>query len=56
MEKIMEEYGGVIITAGVIAAFVTLMLVWIGTDEKSVVYQAFNNVFTYLFNNTGLTS
>lgn len=54
MEKIMEQYGGIIWTAVAITAFVVIMKLFIGTDATSVVYKAFNDVFTQVFNNSGL--
>lgn len=54
MEKIMEQYGGIIWTAVAITAFVVILKLFIGTDATSVVYQAFSNVFTSVFSNSGL--
>lgn len=41
MKEIFQEYGGVLITVAAILAIILVMVAVIGTDENSVIGQAF---------------
>lgn len=50
MKEIFEQYGGAIITVIAVVALAALITLVIGTDEKSLVYQAFHTLISNLGN------
>lgn len=46
MKEIFEQYGGVLITVVAVLAMVVLVTALVGSDERSVIGSAFQNIVT----------
>lgn len=54
MQDIIKEYGPAMITVVVIGAMLILVSTLIGSDQNSVVGQAFSQLLTYFFTKNAL--
>lgn len=52
MEKIFEQYGGVIVTIIAIIALIAIVTFLVGSGENSILGRKFNDLIDNLFNNT----
>jgi len=46
MDEIFKQYGSAIITVLSVTAVITILVLVIGSDDKSVIYNAFSSLIT----------